>query len=191
MHHKFDVKSFAKLDNAERRKILPPEKILHKFGLSEGSILADIGCGIGYFSIPASAIVGAKGKVLAMDISDEMLEKVAEKAHEIGVANIETVKIDEQSFLLADHSVNFETAFFVLHEAQDIHQFIFELNRILKPGGKLALIDWEKQKTPHGPPVEHRISKEEAISLLAQAGFVVTTIDVGSDFYGLLGSKPA
>lgn len=189
MHHKFDVKSLAKLDTSERRKMLPPDETLHKFGLSQGDIVADVGCGIGYFSLPASTIVGLTGKVLAMDISDEMLEQVREKAHQFGAVNIETIKIEEQDFLLADGSVDVEIVFFVLHEAQEAHQFIFELNRILKPGGKLALIDWEKRETPHGPPVAHRIDKKEAISLLAQAGFVVKTIEVGEDFYGLLGSK--
>lgn len=189
--HKFDVKSFAKLDNPERRKILPPDEILQKLGLTSGDIVADVGCGIGYFTFPASIIVGLNGKVLAMDISDEMLEHVREKVHLIGAANIETIKIDnEQNLLLADNSVDVELAFFVLHEVQDSAQFIFNLNRILKPGGKLAIIDWEKRETLHGPPATHRIDKEKAFSLLAEDGFDVKFIEVGEEYYGLLGSKP-
>jgi len=75
MHHKFDVKSFAKLDNPERRKSLPADAILHKFDLEDGDVVADVGCGIGYFTFPASSVVGLTGKVLAMDISDEMRMK--------------------------------------------------------------------------------------------------------------------
>ena len=124
-----------------------------------------------------------------MDISNEMLEQVREKVNQFGATNIETIKIDEQNFLVADATVDVVIAFFVLHEAQDAGQFLFELSRILKPGGKLALIDWEKRETPHGPPVGHRIAKENAILLLGQAGFILKTIDVGADFYGLMGSK--
>lgn len=189
MHHKFDVKSFAKLDNPERRKLLPADEILHKFDLKAGDVVADIGCGIGYFTFPASSVVGLTGKVLAMDISNEMIEQVRERAKLCGVPNIETIKIDEQDFVLPDGSVDIEIVFFVLHEAQNALQFIFELNRILKPGGKLALIDWEKREMSQGPPVAHRLDRQEVISLLAQASFIVKTIDVGEDFYGLLARK--
>jgi ubiquinone/menaquinone biosynthesis C-methylase UbiE len=190
MHHKFDVKSLLKLDNPERRKILPADEILHKFDLEDGDVVADIGCGIGYFTFPASSIVGLTGKVLAMDISDEMIEQVRERAKLCEVPNIETIKIDEQDFGLPDSSVDVEIVFFVLHEAQNALQFIFELNRILKLGGKLALIDWEKREMPQGPPVAHRIDRQDVISLLAQASFIVKAIDVGENFYGLLAIKP-
>ncbi|MBU2702303.1 ubiquinone/menaquinone biosynthesis C-methylase UbiE [Sporomusaceae bacterium BoRhaA] len=124
-----------------------------------------------------------------MDISDEMIEQVRKRAKLCGVPNIETIKIDEQDFGLPDGSVDVEIVFFVLHEAQNAKQFIFELNRILKPGGKLALIDWEKREMPQGPPVAHRLDRQEVISLLAQASFIVKAIDVGEDFYGLLARK--
>lgn len=191
MHHRFDVKSFARLDNPERRKMLPPTETLQKVGLSPGDVVADVGCGIGYFTFPASYIVGLTGKVLAMDISDEMLEHVREKVHLSGAANIETIRIDnEQTLSLEDSLVDVALAFFVLHETEDAAQFIFSLNRILKPGGKLAIIDWKKSETPHGPPVTHRIDKETVISLLTEVGFDVKFIEAGKEYYGLLGSKP-
>lgn len=189
MHHKFDIKSSAKLDNQERRKRLPPDEILHKFGISQGDIVADVGCGIGYFTIPASTIVGTDGKIFAMDISDEMLVHTQEKAQQAGAANIETIKISEHDILLPESSVNVGVIFFVLHEAQEPRRFLTELNRIIKPGGKLAIIDWEKREMTQGPPAAHRVSNEEATLLLQQTGFSVTTVDVGEDFYGLLGIK--
>ena len=76
MSHKFDAKNKHKLDNETRRKMLPPEQTLLSLGLKEGDIMADIGCGIGYFAVPASKIVGKSGKVFAMDILPEMLEEV-------------------------------------------------------------------------------------------------------------------
>ena len=75
MTHKFDAKNRHKLDNPKRREMLPPEKTLIRLGLKQGDIVADIGCGIGYFTIPAANIVGDSGKVFAMDISPEMLEE--------------------------------------------------------------------------------------------------------------------
>jgi Methylase involved in ubiquinone/menaquinone biosynthesis len=189
MNHKFNVESCAKLDNQERRRLLPPERILNKFGLLEGDIVADIGCGIGYFTLPASIIVGSDGKIFAMDISDEMLLETREKAYKVGATNIETIRISEHSFLLPDNSVDVGIIFFVLHEAEDPGRFLTELHRIIRPGGKVALIDWEKQEMPQGPPIIHRISEDEAASLLQKIGFTITKVNVGENFYGFLGVK--
>ncbi len=64
MAHKFNVKDMQKLDSPERRKILPPEETLIKIGLNKNQIFIDIGCGIGYFSIPASKLLVMKEKSL-------------------------------------------------------------------------------------------------------------------------------
>ena len=82
MTHKFDAKNKHKLDNEKRRELLPPEQTLINLGLHEGDVMADIGCGIGYFTIPASKIVGDSGKIFAMDILPEMLQDVGIKIKE-------------------------------------------------------------------------------------------------------------
>ena len=82
MKHKFDAKSKHKLDNHQRRELLPPERTLLLMGLREGDVMADIGCGIGYFTVPAADIVGNSGKVYGLDVSEEMLgdvEKIIEE----------------------------------------------------------------------------------------------------------------
>jgi len=190
MVHKFDSRSSAKLDNDDRRKRLPPDIILEKFGLRRGNIMADIGCGIGYFTLPASAIAGPEGKVFAMDVSNEMLIQTQEKAHLAKATNIEALLISENDFLLQEKSVDIALVFFVLHEAEEPERFLAELYRIIKPGGRLAILDWEKREMPQGPPVEHRISNQEASALIQKVGFSITPVDIGMDFYGLLGLKP-
>ena len=76
MSHKFNPASMHKLDNSGRREMLPPEKVLLLTGLKEGDIFLDIGAGIGYFAIPAAEITGESGKVIAADISPEMLDEL-------------------------------------------------------------------------------------------------------------------
>ena len=76
MTHKFKVSEKQKLDNPERRAFLPPEETLRKLGLQPGEIMADIGCGIGYFTFPAASIVGPNVKVFALDVAPEMLAEV-------------------------------------------------------------------------------------------------------------------
>mgnify|MGYP000912736447 CR=1 FL=1 len=82
MAHKINVKHMYRLDSPERRKMLPPEETLFNAGLTKNDIFIDIGCGIGYFSIPASKIVGPKGKVFALDTSKEMLEELNRRINE-------------------------------------------------------------------------------------------------------------
>lgn len=130
--HKFDVKSMAKLDSPERRSVLPPDKIIEILGLNPGDTVADMGCGIGYFTFPVSLAVGSTGKVYAM----------------------------ENDLFWPDEAVDVGLVIFVLHEARDTRKFLSEVKRILRTGGILALIDWEKRETPQGPPVKQRIDKE-------------------------------
>lgn len=77
--HKFNPENKGKLDNPERRKLLPPEEVLLELGLKKGQNMADIGCGIGYFTIPAGEIVGREAKVYGVDILEEMLRELDQR----------------------------------------------------------------------------------------------------------------
>ena len=187
MGHKFNPEKKAKLDNPKRRMELPPEVTLQKFGLAIGNTVVDIGCGIGYFSIAAANLVGPKGKVFALDLVPEMLDEVQHRAHEAKVANVEIVQGQENQFPVADGVADMALAFFLLHEAEDLGTFLPEIKRILRAGGQLAIIDWEKKETHSGPPVAHRIAKEDLMEQLKANGFAqVEQIEVGNDYYGLL-----
>ena len=76
MAHKFNKLDKKKLDNPKKRELIPPYKILEMIELEEGDKIADVGAGIGYFTIPASEIVGKKGMVYALDIELEMIEEI-------------------------------------------------------------------------------------------------------------------
>ena len=190
MSHKFSVKDKNKLDNPERRKIMPPEITLEKLHLLKDDIVADVGCGIGYFSIPAAVIIGEKGKVYAMDISDEMLKEVQENANENNIANIEIVKTLENSLIVADESVTYAFICNVLHETENMGSFLKEVNRILVSEGKVAIIEWMKKESHIGPPMNHRIAEEALINMLNNMELrVVEKIDISNEFYGIVAIK--
>ena len=190
MSHKFSVKDKNKLDNPERRKIMPPEITLEKLHLLKDDIVADVGCGIGYFSIPAAVIIGEKGKVYAMDISDEILKEVQENANENNIANIEIVKTLENSLIVADESVTYAFICNVLHETENMGSFLKEVNRILVSEGKVAIIEWMKKESHIGPPMNHRIAEEALINMLNNMEFrVVEKIDISNEFYGIVAIK--
>lgn len=190
MTHKFDVEKRHKLDNPKRRELLPPLETLKKLGLSGGDIVADIGCGIGYFTIPAAEITGPEGKVYAIDVAEEMLKETRASASEKGYTNVELIKSDEYNLVLENDTVTYCFISNVLHEITDLKRFVKELNRILKSRGKLAIIEWKKVAGKWGPPVEHRLDNNMLISLLTDVGFIIDAqTDIGDDFHAIVATK--
>lgn len=186
MTHKFNIEKRHKLDSPERRKLLPPLETLKQLSLEEGAVVADIGCGIGYFTLPAAEIVGSKGKVYALDISEEMLNETSSAAIEKGYTNIELIKSGEYDLVLENSTVTYCFICNVLHEITDLNRFIKELRRILKSHGKLVIIEWKKVVGKWGPPLEHRLDSNILIALLRNEGFAINMqTDIGDDFYAI------
>lgn len=171
MAHKCNFKEMHKLDSPERRKILPPEETLYNAGLAKNDIFIDIGCGIGYFSITASKIVGSKGKVYALDTSTEMLEELKKRIIENKIENIVPILTKDYDFQIDSGLGTFALMSNVLHEVDDKLIFLNETNRILKTEGKLCIIEWQKKETEKGPPEKYRLSELEVKELLDQTNF--------------------
>jgi ubiquinone/menaquinone biosynthesis C-methylase UbiE len=174
MPHIFDPQHLQRLDNPERRKLVPPYETLIELGLKPGQVLVDIGAGAGYFSIPAASITGPSGQVIATDMSKEMLDHLAVKAEETGTA-LEVLLTPPDSLPLPDHTADMTFMAFVFHELDKRQNYLAELRRITKPDGTLVIIDWADIDSPMGPPVEHRISLNEAMNNIASAGFKIET----------------
>jgi ubiquinone/menaquinone biosynthesis C-methylase UbiE len=190
MTHKFDPININRLDNEWRRQNIPPMPTLGKLGLSPMDIVADIGCGVGYFTIPAAGMLDSENMVYALDTSDQMLEEVKKRMSAAGVSNIIAIKTSEYDLKLPDKSVTFALLVNVLHEIEDKVQFITEVRRILKAEGKIAIIEWEKENMEMGPPKDHRIGKDETAALLRSFGLIADgAIQLASEFYGLVAVK--
>lgn len=172
MPHVFDPRNLHRLDNPERRELIPPEKTLVMLGLKEGDTFVDIGAGAGYFALPASRITGRAGKVIAADLSPEMLDHLRLRASEEG-AEIETLLTPHHSLPLDDNTADMTFLAFVYHEIDDRSGYMAEIRRITKPSGTLAIVDWAKVKSPMGPPPEHRIALKDALGEIASAGFQI------------------
>ncbi len=190
MAHKFNPAHMEKLDNPDRRELLPPVKMLTDLGLKEGYTVLDIGAGIGYFTIPASEIVGKKGKVIAVDTSEEMIEKLKHRVSNVHIENIEILKSEEYDFVIENSTVDFALLSQVLHEVDDKKRFLLKAHEILKASGEIAIIEWERNETKFGPPIEHRIDRIEAIKMLDEVGFYNIMADsYNKYFYTITGSK--
>ncbi|QGG48971.1 class I SAM-dependent methyltransferase [Heliorestis convoluta] len=191
MTHKFSPHNKSKLDNPWRREVLPPLSTLEKLGLRASDTMADIGCGIGYFTIPAAQLIRQEDqKAYGLDILQEMLDEVEQKAKEAELTNLVTVKTEEYDLKLPEQSVTFALLVNVLHEVQDKNRMLQEVSRILQEAGKIAIIEFEAKEMEVGPPLDHRISKAEILELLQKAGFDIVIEESFADvFYGLTALK--
>lgn len=169
-----------KLDSPERRKILPPEKTLEELGLKKSDTVADIGCGIGYFTVPASKVVNPN-LVYALDPSKEMLDYLMNNNNSTNIKPIET---DDYDFRIEDDSVDFALMSNVFHEIDDKDRFIQEISRILKPAGRLAVIEWQKKEMPKGPDLAHKISPRELTEFLILKFELKEVINFEDTYYG-------
>ncbi|KNZ40437.1 class I SAM-dependent methyltransferase [Acetobacterium bakii] len=187
MAHKFSLKSKSKLDNEWRRENLPAAQTLKNLGLTSEDVVADIGSGIGYFTIPAAQLVNGENQVFALDISEEMLAEVKQRMADAGLSNIITIKTEEYDLKIPDASVTYALIVNVLHEIKDQNRMIDEIHRILKPNGQIAIIEWIKADMEMGPPCDGRIGKEELIHLLTSKNFeYVNSTEFATVFYGVV-----
>jgi ubiquinone/menaquinone biosynthesis C-methylase UbiE len=170
MPHKFDAGKAHVLDSPERMQFLDPETIFDLIGLEKEMVFADLGCGTGFFSIPASSKVK---EVVALDVQDEMLDILRNKIKKEGIKNIRTILSEESSIPLPDNSVDVLFMANVFHELEDKSSILREGKRVLAAGGKLVIIDWKKIEMDFGPPLEERLAEEEVIFVCGKSGFEV------------------
>ncbi|MEI8199836.1 MAG: methyltransferase domain-containing protein [Eubacteriales bacterium] len=174
-----------KLENPERLAELSPKETLMRIGLGEQDIICDIGAGSGIFTVPAARIT--KNTVFALETNDEFLEIIKEKAVIEDLPNIITMKVTGDHYDIQPETVDVVILVTVLHEIEDKNALLTEFKRIMKNNAKLAVIEFHKRQTPMGPPVAHRLSKEEVAEMCGQFGFVKTgDFDLGENLYCVL-----
>lgn len=184
--HVFNSQNKHKLDNPERRKLLPPEQTVAQFTIKEGQVVADIGCGIGYFTLPIAKAVGETGRVLALDVQPSMVKATSERMAEAGLKHVETSLSEPDSLPLQDQQVDGVFLSMILHEVPDLAEFLAEVHRVLKSGGQIMIIEWKKEETSFGPPVEERLEQQALADYLAEAGWQQVTIKTINDtVYGM------
>ncbi len=128
------------IDPPLRRWLHDPQKIVGPY-VTPGMTVLDVGCGVGWFSIPMASMVGDHGKVVAVDLQQQMLDMLRRRAEKAGMAaRIEMHKCD-QDRLGIDAEADFALVFAMLHEVPDQARLLGEIHNCLKPGGKLLLAE--------------------------------------------------
>ncbi len=166
--YKFNPDHIARLLRKDRYNEIRPEEVLRGAGLKAGDTFFDVGAGPGFFSIPASKVVGRKGSVYAVDTEARMLSELRKRRPP---HNVKLLKSGENRIPAPASTADFLLIAYVLHETADGLKFLGEMRRVLKAGSKIFIIDWKKKREAHGPPAGERLIIKAVKELLKGAGF--------------------
>jgi cyclopropane fatty-acyl-phospholipid synthase-like methyltransferase len=187
MVNKFDPNAHLELCSPERLRLQPVEPALELLGLEREHVLIDLGCGSGYFLLPAASRVQS---AWGLDISPELLRLVRKAAVAAGIRNVRTMRTCEHCIPGPTGAVDRALAVDVLHEMAAPIRLLGEIRRVLASDGRLLVIDWNRRSSPHGPPSSERVGRERARGMLARAGFrKITAHNIYKHHYALLAEK--
>lgn len=165
-----------------------PKHNIEQFMIGEGTKVADFGAGSGHYTIEAAKAVGDSGFVYAVEIQRDLLDRVKNLAREKNLHNVEVLWGDLEKIGgsgLGDSSVNSVIVSNILFQIENKEDFIKEAARVLKPGGKLLLVDWTDSFGGMGPAPEMVVSEDVVTSLFKKNGFIVDkNIYAGEHHFG-------
>ena len=171
----FNPSNIPKLEDPERLNWLPPQDVIRLLDLTSAMSIADIGAGSGFFALPFARAIEPGGRLFAVDLQPEMLEFLRVKLRSAGSRwNLELVTGEATATNLDDASCDLVFLGNVWHELDDHARVLREMARILRSGGRVAILDWRTDvPNPPGPPAGHRVAAAEAAAALQTAGGAV------------------
>ncbi|TQD27651.1 class I SAM-dependent methyltransferase [Methanolobus vulcani] len=164
-----------------------PELIFNELDLKKGEVFLDFGCGTGDYSIHAAEKIGETGLVYAIDIKKELIDNLVQRTEKAGLENLIAIVSDAREQLpFEDKSIDLCLISTVLHtmNLEDAGKTIFtEIGRVLKPGGRLIIIECKKEDSKFGPPLSMRISPDEMEEYVYASDFEKSNIvDLGYNY---------
>jgi len=177
-------------DDNERRKWQDPEAILSSIGLKPGLIFIDIGCGSGYFALPAARMVSPHGKVYGLDLNADSITELKEQAirNDLNNLHLNIGKAEEST--ICEQCADIVFFGMALHDFQDPAKVLENARVMIKPAGRLVNLDWKKEPMEIGPPLEIRFYEQMAARLIRAAGFTIETIQNSGLYHYLIIAKP-
>jgi len=149
------------LERPEREEEEQISKLVDALDLKEGMVVADVGAGSGVITMMMAPKVGKTGKVLALDIQQEMLDAIALKCKKQDVDNVELIRCTRTSIKLKPATVDLAIMVDVYHELEFPYEVLKEISTALKPGGRVAFVEYRKED-PRVPIKEvHKMSAEQ------------------------------
>ncbi len=177
-------------DDPERRRWQDPGRVLDTVGVTPGMTFLDVGCGDGYFALPAAGRVGASGRVCGIDADAEAIVRLREHAGDQGMDWVTALAgVAEETLLCSGCG---DVVFFgiCLHDFSDPARVLRNARRMIRKTGILANLDWHARQMPVGPPLEKRFPPEHAMGLIREAGFHRLSLQDCGPYHYLILARP-
>jgi SAM-dependent methyltransferase len=170
MPHRFErAEDWAKsFDDPARDAWQRPDDVIAALELRPGMAIADVGAGTGYFTVRLARAV-RDGQIIATDIEPDMVRYLTERARREGLANVRAVQAEAADPRLPPSSVDRILVVDVWHHIADRVRYATGLAAALRPGGRIAIVDFTATAT-HGPPARHRLAPDAIVADLRAAG---------------------
>lgn len=162
----------SKLDDPERVAWQKPDEVVAALELAPGAVACDLGAGPGYFALRMAQAVGPEGRVHAVDVDPRMLEILERRAREAGLANVHA-HLDPRGDAEPPEPCDVVLVVNAYHHFADGVGTLRRLASALRPGGRIANVDFHEGELPMGPPPEHKVSRASFLAAVAAAGLEV------------------
>ncbi|HVN83511.1 MAG TPA: class I SAM-dependent methyltransferase [Candidatus Binatia bacterium] len=175
-HHSFaNVEQWTKVfDDPTRDAWQKPTELVAALPITPGMAVADLGAGTGYFSRYLSNAVGARGTVFAVDPEPNLVAHLRERAEHEHTVNVVPVLASLDNPRLPNGGVDLVLIVDTFHHIDDRLNYFRRLQRVLKPDGRVAVVDFKKEPLPVGPPPEHKLARDQVVDELQTAGYRLT-----------------
>ena len=172
-HHR-DLEAFvARQLDPGRDRWQRRRRVLAALGVRRGAIVADVGAGPGFFTLPLARAVGSRGHVYAVDPDPQVLDVLRGRLAKAGLRNVSPVLGRGDDPHVPAGACDVVLLVDMYHHVPHGRAFLRRAARSLRPGGRLANVDFAKRETPVGPPVDHRVAREDFLRDARGAGLAV------------------
>jgi ubiquinone/menaquinone biosynthesis C-methylase UbiE len=170
-HGPADVEAHMEwLESPERDAWQKPDQVIAALSIAGDAVVADVGCGPGYFSRRLARAV-PRGLVYAVDVEPRQLDRLNERLRRDHIENVIPVLAPLDDPRLPPGRIDLVLVVDTYHHFGDRPAYLARLRRALAPGGRLAILDYHKRELPIGPPLEHKLAREVVLEEARAAGF--------------------
>ncbi len=161
-----------------RIQLEQPDKVIQFMGLRDGDIVADIGCGNGFFTLRVAKEVGLHGIAFAVDVQQGMLDQLIERQKEAGISNIYPILGQFEDPMLPPGKIDWILLVDAYHEFSNPEPMLARMKESLAPGGRIALVEYRGEPDPKSKfpmPKDHTMTIEQVMDEWPPAGFELVT----------------
>lgn len=178
----------------QQMKMFDINLILHKIAIKEGDKIAELGCGhFGHFVFPLAKLTGKTGIVYAVDVVPGVLDEVKKRAYTENLPQIKPVWSNLEIFKgakIESSSIDSALLINVLSQSDKKIEIIRESVRLIKPGGKLLIVDWKNNALLFGPKLEYRLKPEVLRQIAPKLNLtIIEEFEAGIQYHAFLFRK--